>query len=361
LTAPASAQPAKPKVTIGIPTYNRSGFVRQSIESALAQTYPDFRLVISDNASTDDTAVVVASFDDPRIVYTRSERNIGMTANFNRVLEFTDTEFVTLLYDDDLFYPEYLEHTIAALDAHPRVGVVHTGFDVIGFDGDILERAVTLVEGASGAVAVETGPSFLTRSMRQDWVICSPSALFRTDAIGAVGGFPVDQEPLADVQMLRRMAVDWDIASVSTPLVGFRVHRETASAGLGSFTGLGYEADDGYAQAAFRQRTEFLDEAELPAHVAASYRSLAEMSLTRDTVRQLANRARAGSRWRSTNAELARLVRTDPRTLRLPITWRLIATQLGARRVRDVLHRLIRRDADAEAWPARTEGQPSAR
>ena len=356
---PAPTQPEKPKVTVGIPTYNRSAFLRQSIESALAQSYPDFRLVITDNASTDDTAEVVASYDDPRIVYTRSEENVGMTANFNRVLELTDTEFVTLLYDDDLFYPDYLKHTVEALEHHPDVGAVHTGFDVIGGDGNVLERAVTLMDTSAG-VAVEPGKSFIERSMNQDWMICSPSALFRTEAIGAVGGFPVEAEPLADVLMFRRIALEWNIASLSMPLVGFRVHGDTASANLGSFTGLGYEADDSYAQTSFRLRTGFLDEAGLPAQLEKRYRSIAEASLRRDTIRLLANRARSGGHWRSTNTELARLVRAEPRTLRLSITWRLMATQVGARRARDFLRKLTRRDAGSDPWLGQPESRSSS-
>ena len=348
----------KPKVTVGIPTYNRSGFLRQSIESVLAQSYPDFRLVIADNASTDDTPELVASFDDSRIVYARSDENVGMTANFNRVVELADTEFVALLYDDDLFYPDYLQHTVEALDDHPDVGFVHTAFDVIGRDGDVLERAKTLVDG-SEVVAVEPGRIFLERSMHQDWMICSPSALFRTNALVAVGCFPVEEDPLPDVPMLRRIALEWNIASVSKPLVRFRVHGDTASASLGSFTGDGYEADDSYARTTFRQRTGFLDEARLPTYLDERYRSIAETSFRRDTITILANRAKSAGHWRSTNAELARLVRADPRALGLPAIWRLLAAQLGGRSGRRLLRQLTRRDAGSELRRRATESQPS--
>ena len=70
------------KLTVGIPTYNRSGLLREAIESVLAQTFTDFRLIVSDNASDDDTPEVVRSFDDERIDYLRTERNIGPIGNF---------------------------------------------------------------------------------------------------------------------------------------------------------------------------------------------------------------------------------------------------------------------------------------
>jgi glycosyltransferase involved in cell wall biosynthesis len=89
-------------VTVGIPTFNRAPMLEQAIESVLAQTFTGFRLVISDNASTDATTDLVRSFDDGRIEYLRSERNVGATANLNRLIGLADTEFLVLLPDDDL-------------------------------------------------------------------------------------------------------------------------------------------------------------------------------------------------------------------------------------------------------------------
>jgi glycosyltransferase involved in cell wall biosynthesis len=330
------------KVTVGIPTFNRSKMLVESIRSVLAQSYKEFQLVVSDNASTDDTADVVRSFGDERIVYSRSESNIGLTPNFNRVIELSRTPYVAILSDDDLLYPDYLRSTVAALESHPNVGVVHTGFDLIDGEGRVFERAKMLLE-TSDIFTVERGTQFLERSMRQDWVICSPSALFRAEALEAVGRFPVDEDPLPDVPMLRRIALNWDIGCVSTPLVAFRIHRDTISAGLGTFTGDAYAADDSYPRTMFGQRIRFLDEARLPSQLDEKLRSIAETSLRRDGVRSLANRAGAGASWGSTTRALLRRVRDDPRELRLRDTWRLIAAQLGGRRVARLLRQLRRR------------------
>jgi glycosyltransferase involved in cell wall biosynthesis len=88
-------------VTVGIPTYNRAALLKEALESVLAQTYSKFRLVISDNASTDETSEVVASYGDARIDYIRAERNIGMIGNFNRLINLRTREFLMLLPDDD--------------------------------------------------------------------------------------------------------------------------------------------------------------------------------------------------------------------------------------------------------------------
>src|SRR5262249_1258282 len=95
-----------PRVTVAIPTFNRSAMLRQSIQSVLAQTYPSFRLVVRDNASDDDTPEVVRAFGDDRIHYVRSDVNVGAGGNITRLIELADTELVVILPDDDLLYPD---------------------------------------------------------------------------------------------------------------------------------------------------------------------------------------------------------------------------------------------------------------
>ena len=84
-------------VTVGIPTRNRSRWLREAIESVLAQSYDNFELIVSDNASTDDTSAVVGSFHDARLKYAPLEQNVGMTGNLNRLIGLCQTEFLVLL------------------------------------------------------------------------------------------------------------------------------------------------------------------------------------------------------------------------------------------------------------------------
>jgi glycosyltransferase involved in cell wall biosynthesis len=110
-----------PRITVVIPTYNRAHFLREAVESALAQTYRDFAIVIADNASTDGTAKVVAGFNDPRIYAYRHPTNIGMTANWQFVFSKVTTEFVAPLADDDHYLPDHLATALERLDRYPDV------------------------------------------------------------------------------------------------------------------------------------------------------------------------------------------------------------------------------------------------
>ena len=75
-----------PKVSICVPTHNRAGTLRNTIEAVLRQTYADWEMIICDDASADNTESVVAEYQDGRIRYYRNQTNIGLDANFNFVI-----------------------------------------------------------------------------------------------------------------------------------------------------------------------------------------------------------------------------------------------------------------------------------
>src|SRR3990170_4381406 len=89
-----------PPVTIVIPTYNRSEWLPRAIESVLQQTYSEFTLLISDNASTDRTPMVVAAYDDPRICFVRRAQNVGLNEHFNVCIDEVSSKYVLILPDD---------------------------------------------------------------------------------------------------------------------------------------------------------------------------------------------------------------------------------------------------------------------
>ena len=96
------------RVIILVPNYNREASLRQCLESALAQSLDDWRLVVGDNASEDGSADVVRSFGDPRIRLVQRERNIGYMENTNQLLAEADSELVAFLHSDDWWEPDYL-------------------------------------------------------------------------------------------------------------------------------------------------------------------------------------------------------------------------------------------------------------
>jgi hypothetical protein len=109
-------------VTVGIPTYNRSAYLREAIDSVLGQTFGDFQLLISDNASTDGTEDMVREYGkaDKRILYHRFPRNCGLARNLGHVLMSPKSEFVAFLPDDDLWLPHHLTRALESLQSVPN-------------------------------------------------------------------------------------------------------------------------------------------------------------------------------------------------------------------------------------------------
>jgi glycosyltransferase involved in cell wall biosynthesis len=113
-------------VSIGLPTYNRAGMLRRSIASALAQNHRNIELVISDNASTDETEAICREFADAdaRVRYIRHPRNLGPTPNFLCVLEKASAEYFMWLCDDDWIDPNYVSECLSELSGSSETVLV---------------------------------------------------------------------------------------------------------------------------------------------------------------------------------------------------------------------------------------------
>lgn len=129
-----------PKVSVIIPTFNRSAYLQEAISSVLAQD-ADFELIVVDNASSDNTAAVVAAFDDGRIRYHRQERDVGSVRNSQTGLALAQGEYAAFLFDDDTWHPDFLAKTGAALDAHDHAVCAFTNHGIMRADGSVDEVA----------------------------------------------------------------------------------------------------------------------------------------------------------------------------------------------------------------------------
>lgn len=120
---------AAPRVSIGLPVYNGERFLRESLDALLAQTWTDFELIISDNASTDSTAQICHEYAarDPRIRYVRQRQNIGAARNHNVLPRLARGRYFKWASHDDLYAPDLVERCVAVLESHPEVVLVHCG------------------------------------------------------------------------------------------------------------------------------------------------------------------------------------------------------------------------------------------
>lgn len=118
----------KPRVSIGMPAYNAANYIAEAIESLQRQTYDDFELIISDNASTDDTETICRAYaeQDPRIRYYRQQQNHGGMWNFNHVVGLARGRYFKWAAHDDVCAPTFLERCVEALDDKTDIVWCHT-------------------------------------------------------------------------------------------------------------------------------------------------------------------------------------------------------------------------------------------
>ena len=158
-----------PRLTIGLPVYNGETYLAESLEALLGQTYKDFELIISDNASTDGTADICQRYaqQDSRVRYIRQPQNIGLAPNHNVVVEQARGELFKWASCDDLYARELIERCIDALDEHPDVVLAHSWSARIDGSGAVT-RAYEYPLNTSSARAPERFRSLLFGSGGDD-------------------------------------------------------------------------------------------------------------------------------------------------------------------------------------------------
>jgi len=131
------------KITIGMTAYNSEKYIEASIKSLLAQSVKEFKLIISDDASSDSTEMVCRKLMslDSRIYYIRQEKNLGPKANFESVFRLCETEYFMWASHDDIWSRTFIEKCISELDANPDAGFVITKWIVESRKIPFLRRA----------------------------------------------------------------------------------------------------------------------------------------------------------------------------------------------------------------------------
>lgn len=213
---------AHARVTAIIPTYNYAHFVGDAIQSVLGQTFPDWELIVVDDGSTDNTADVVASFQDSRIRYIYQD-NRGNAAARNTALKLARGEYIAFLDADDLWLPQKLERQVEALDKlAPTTGIIYTDL-YIHQEGEETP-AHRLLENRDPPRG-----NMFRQLVRREWKLMSPliptsTVLARQEVFDRVGPFDEGLLGHVDWEMWVRIAAVYDIDVVPEPLAVYRHH-----------------------------------------------------------------------------------------------------------------------------------------
>lgn len=198
------------KVSIIIPSYNRSAKLKKSIESILQQSYTDFELLIVDDASTDDTQAMVEAIPDERIRYIRQAVNGGASAARNEGVRQAGYPLIAFQDSDDIWRPEKLEKQMAYWQQHPEYSMVYCSYRKY-IDGQEI-----IVPNADWRGSLE-GRLFPWLAQRNS--IGAPTMLMKRECFLEVGGFDTDLRALEDWDFVLRFSEKYAIGYVNEPLV----------------------------------------------------------------------------------------------------------------------------------------------
>jgi glycosyltransferase involved in cell wall biosynthesis len=173
----------KPRVCVVVPILNEVRYIRESMDSLLAQDYQPLEIIVYDAGSTDGTLDILKTYPVEVIV----EPGLGQMAAINRGWRRTSAEFVTWWAGDDRYKPGAIRRLVEELQAHPEVGFVHSDADIIDEHGDIIRH------NAPGDIQL--------RDLVIDFSMLSQTALIRRSALERSG--MMDES--------RRLAADWDL------------------------------------------------------------------------------------------------------------------------------------------------------
>lgn len=221
-------QKKSPKVSIFLTSYNHGKYLRDSIDSALSQTFTDFELFILDDASTDDSWKIINSYSDSRIIAYKNEQN--RHGDFPGLFPQASTgEYIAIHHSDDLWETDKLEKQVAFLDKHPEICAVFSNALLIGEEGEIYNDKSNIYYN------IFNQPN----RNRHEWLnlfffhgnaLCHPSLLIRKIAFEHCGIYRYGLFQLADFDMWVRLCFDYEIFVMPEKLVRFRIRDNQANA-----------------------------------------------------------------------------------------------------------------------------------
>ena len=213
------------KYSFVLPAY-KANYLKEAIDSILAQTYTDFELIIVNDASPEDIDSIVGGYDDKRIQYYTNEQNIGgkdLVAQWNHSITYARGKYLILASDDDIYMPEYLEKMDVLVDRYPEVNVFRPRVKRVQNDGKILH-----IEGYA--------PEYMSK-MEYMYAWCKrwlgsgiPFFIFKREALVDAGGFV--NYPMAwfsDDATVLRLADKGVVTHGTETLFAFRYSNENIS------------------------------------------------------------------------------------------------------------------------------------
>lgn len=201
-----------------MPAYNAEKYLREAIDSILAQTFTDFELIIINDGSTDFTKDIILSYTDQRIRYIENEQNSGICVTLNKGLDAARGRYIARMDSDDISLPRRLEVQVQYMDSHPEIGVAGTDIEIFG-DGM-----------KSQVFNFDTNPQVCRSNLIFSATLAHPTALIRKSVLADNHLIYDDYyRGMEDHHLWWQIAQHSEISNVSEVLLRYRQHTSQAT------------------------------------------------------------------------------------------------------------------------------------
>lgn len=226
-----------PLVSICIPTYNGERFIAEAMDSAIAQTYGNLEVVVSDDASTDATLSIIETYktktDIPIQVYNHKPNGIG--ANWNHSIKKANGTYIKFLFQDDVLHPDCISEMIAVFNQNPNIGLVacKRNFIVEGEQNPTIKEWIDKYKNLQIQFESENKLTLVDKELfsRKDFLQSPmnkigepPTVMFRKNIIKEVGYFDESLKQILDYVFYYRILKIRPVAIINKSLVSFRIH-----------------------------------------------------------------------------------------------------------------------------------------
>lgn len=207
-----------PLISVVIPSYNHAKYISKALESVFAQDFSDFELLISDDASTDNSWEVISGFSDSRMRAFRQSQNLGPVGNLVFLIKEARGKYVALLNSDDVWYPGKLSKQFHVMNSLPNLGACFTWADLV----DVHGREISGTEAIWNDVfrqSNRTQGQWLRHFFFKGNCLCHPSILARREIYETVGFYNPGLKQLPDFEMWIRLVKHYPIHVIQENLV----------------------------------------------------------------------------------------------------------------------------------------------
>lgn len=216
-----TARDGLPLVSILVPSFNGARFLREALDSLLAQTYANIEIILLDDASTDETAEIAAGYIG-RVTCVRQPRNLGIYGNVNTGIAIARGELVATYHADDIYLPTIVESQVAYLVAHPEVGAVFCSDIFVDAAGIEYGRLVLPPEVRNDRPLDYATVLNVLLARKNCFLVC-PTAMVRAAVHREVGLYDqAKYRNTADLEMWLRIARRYPIAVLESHLMKYR-------------------------------------------------------------------------------------------------------------------------------------------